>query len=52
MTTIDILKRIKTKIGNLSTQNHYVEMLSDAAAEITELLRDNKDLIEKAAKIV
>jgi hypothetical protein len=52
MTTIDILKRIKTKLGNRSTQNHYEEMLSDAAAEITELRRDNKDLIEKAAKIV
>jgi protein-tyrosine-phosphatase len=52
MTTIDILKRIKTKLGSRSTQNHYEEMLSDAAAEITELRRDNKELVEKAAKIV
>jgi len=52
MTTIDILKRIKTKLGSRSTQNHYEEMLSDAAAEITELRRDLKELVEKAAKIV
>jgi protein-tyrosine-phosphatase len=52
MTTIDILKRIKTKLGNRSTQNHYEEMLSDAAAEITELRRDIKDVVERAAKIV
>jgi len=52
MTTIDILKRIKTKLGSRSTQNHYEEMLSDAAAEITQLRRDLKELVEKAAKIV
>jgi uncharacterized coiled-coil DUF342 family protein len=52
MTTIDILKRIKTKLGSRSTQNHYEEMLSDAAAEIAELRRDLKELVEKAAKIV
>ena len=52
MTTIDILKRIKTKLGNRSVQNHYEETLSDAAAEIIILRRELKEVVERAAKIV
>jgi len=51
-TMIDILTRIKTKLGRRSFLNPYEDLLTDAKDEIIVLRRSLREVVEKAAKIV